>query len=1120
MDSPAGFSDTGMDQDDIPYPCKGCGEILEEGKAFELDSDAHLLLLGDGSLICSNCTYSCSSCGNKIEDLAILTGDQAFCANCFKCRNCKRRIENLRYARTSQGIFCMDCHESLMQRRRKKKTAAKKPNTIYDKSLPSLPPTMEDARPNREVETLPAREYSGSPDVPIRGYGMEERTSSRSRAEEPPAPQPEPPQNQDNLLLPSSAYRPDSSKRQSTMSTKSEVDTGEFLIPVAFDPTPDERVSPHNEVPGPEQARHQPQDYFDHSRPATSSRQTSVDRTETTQVSAPHIAFQQKERQVSNPVADQNRWRQEPTPKVAQTKTETSDGFKLQEAPRGRKSASTHSSKSDLNAAKEGTSISTGSPGAVTAASSESSKAPQPSTEKTTSPPASIASPPVRSPDQNRSSYIEIEHDQADTNKTLPKSSTVQALPKRGDSLEHFVSSQIQRKDVGSAPSKAPSGRGDIRDSKESADVSRQLTHNEEAELSKKVSAEPTNVPISLDNYHARNGSNAPSLSDAIKNNLASSPALLRYSGGGDFSLDEDLARIIGAETQTGRSDSVKRPMSNSVRHGRSYSDKGSIVSKDGKWPRSPVNGSAFAQDPSSPDTASPSEQREDISWLRGELRRERQRVMERDQKITELERALNAQADVKKANTELREKRSTMVVLDTKKEVVMRELSAITEHLDREKHGAAPMDLAKLTNNVVRNFAEKLQQLKDSFAPQIEELMQKRNDIVEEVANLSRMKDKSFQEFEQLSSKNAQLAELNNQLVNQIQGLYKASSATESARSTNGLGIYSHNKEKSTGSVDASKTSDLASSVSTMTIQDEGDATIIPGPQVVSIRKGQVRKFNWKRGGQSVAKGVSKGLKAFSGEKDMIGPDGTVQQVEVNPSLPRSQTQEPRFGFFGNQKRQAAWKNQTNGSSPALADVAVTSESLFGVDLEQRLELEKSIIPSIVTRCIQEVELRGMDEEGIYRKSGASTVTQVIREGFEQANDFDISDPDLDIHAVTSALKQYFRKLPSPLITHDVYDSVIDTFNIPEHSTRIEAMRNSLEGLPRVHRDVLEFLVFHLKRVVEHEKTNLMTSQNIAVVFAPTIMQPKDIAREMTDVQKKNEALKFLVENCQEIFM
>ena len=46
------------------------------------------------------------------------------------------------------------------------------------------------------------------------------------------------------------------------------------------------------------------------------------------------------------------------------------------------------------------------------------------------------------------------------------------------------------------------------------------------------------------------------------------------------------------------------------------------------------------------------------------------------------------------------------------------------------------------------------------------------------------------------------------------------------------------------------------------------------------------------------------------------------------------------------------------------------------------------------------------------------------------------------------------------------------------------------------------------------------MTSQNVAVVFAPTIMRPESLAREMTDVQKKNEVLRFLVENCQEIFM
>lgn len=150
------------------FRCSTCNTLL--------DSDAHLLLLGDGSLICSNCTYSCNSCGNKIEDLAILTGDQAFCAQCFRCRNCKKKIENLRYARTSQGIFCMDCHESLMQRRRKKKASAAAskrppgptgPNMKLDKSLPSLPPKFDEPRP---LDETPSEAYAEGPSdvAPVR----------------------------------------------------------------------------------------------------------------------------------------------------------------------------------------------------------------------------------------------------------------------------------------------------------------------------------------------------------------------------------------------------------------------------------------------------------------------------------------------------------------------------------------------------------------------------------------------------------------------------------------------------------------------------------------------------------------------------------------------------------------------------------------------------------------------------------------------------------------------------------------------------------------------------------------------------------------------------------------
>ena len=46
------------------------------------------------------------------------------------------------------------------------------------------------------------------------------------------------------------------------------------------------------------------------------------------------------------------------------------------------------------------------------------------------------------------------------------------------------------------------------------------------------------------------------------------------------------------------------------------------------------------------------------------------------------------------------------------------------------------------------------------------------------------------------------------------------------------------------------------------------------------------------------------------------------------------------------------------------------------------------------------------------------------------------------------------------------------------------------------------------------------MSSGNVAVVFAPTIMRPESLAREMSDTQAKNRAVQFLIENCQGVFL
>lgn len=161
------------------------------------------------------------------------------------------------------------------------------------------------------------------------------------------------------------------------------------------------------------------------------------------------------------------------------------------------------------------------------------------------------------------------------------------------------------------------------------------------------------------------------------------------------------------------------------------------------------------------------------------------------------------------------------------------------------------------------------------------------------------------------------------------------------------------------------------------------------------------------------------------------------------------------------------------------------------------------------------------MNIEGIYRKSGGNTQILQIKEGFERTNDYDISDPDLDINAVTSTLKQYFHKLPSPLITYEVYDKLLESAACIEKDPNhcISLMRTAINELPPRHRDCLEFLLFHLQRVIAHERDNLMTSLNVAVVFAPTIMRPESLVREMSDTQAKNLAVQFLIENCSAVF-
>jgi hypothetical protein len=74
-----------------------------------------------------------------------MTGDDSYHAHCFKCKVCKNRIEELVFAKTSQGIYCMDCHNARVaksrrhaQRQKEKQEAAARAAASEMPNSPSI----------------------------------------------------------------------------------------------------------------------------------------------------------------------------------------------------------------------------------------------------------------------------------------------------------------------------------------------------------------------------------------------------------------------------------------------------------------------------------------------------------------------------------------------------------------------------------------------------------------------------------------------------------------------------------------------------------------------------------------------------------------------------------------------------------------------------------------------------------------------------------------------------------------------------------------------------------------------------------------------------------------------
>ncbi|XP_063999406.1 rho GTPase-activating protein 31 [Pogoniulus pusillus] len=200
---------------------------------------------------------------------------------------------------------------------------------------------------------------------------------------------------------------------------------------------------------------------------------------------------------------------------------------------------------------------------------------------------------------------------------------------------------------------------------------------------------------------------------------------------------------------------------------------------------------------------------------------------------------------------------------------------------------------------------------------------------------------------------------------------------------------------------------------------------------------------------------------------------------------------------------------------------------SAFGCDLTEYLESSGQDVPYVLKSCAEFIETHGI-VDGIYRLSGVTSNIQKLRQEF-------VSDqcPDLtrevylqDIHCVGSLCKLYFRELPNPLLTYELYKKFTEAVSRFPEDEQLARIQNVIQELPPSHYRTLEYLIKHLTHLASFSSMTNMHTRNLALVWAPNLLRSKEIEAvgcngdaAFLEVRVQQLVIEFILNHVDQIF-
>ncbi|XP_017839769.1 rho GTPase-activating protein 21 isoform X2 [Drosophila busckii] len=175
---------------------------------------------------------------------------------------------------------------------------------------------------------------------------------------------------------------------------------------------------------------------------------------------------------------------------------------------------------------------------------------------------------------------------------------------------------------------------------------------------------------------------------------------------------------------------------------------------------------------------------------------------------------------------------------------------------------------------------------------------------------------------------------------------------------------------------------------------------------------------------------------------------------------------------------------------------------------------LQQQIDPGFQLHMLELKEFLMLDknitQEGLFRKGGAVSRQNELRLHIQQDKPLELEQAGFSAHDCATVFKSFLAELPEPLMTDAHYPAHLQIAPLCQALTQptqgnlerqlhlLHSVQLLLLLLPEEHRDLLKHIMEMLHAVALHEDSNKMSADNLATLFAPHLICPRNLPPEV----------------------